>query len=134
MILVFPLLQGGAGRTQGVKSLSHQTFHGQALKGQSWGWTGDRCCKLRGWKEGQGRALCCVAEMKHGLGCTREGKLCLETAKVKITCPALASLVLWNSLDFDVPQATSLQPHTLVITGETEATSMKNVQAAVPHS
>lgn len=38
--------------------------------------------KLKG---GQGKAMCCVVEVKQGLGCTREGKLCLETAKAKIT-------------------------------------------------
>lgn len=95
---------------------------------------GGRCCKPKGWKEGQGRALCCVAEMKQGLGCTRERKLCLETAKVKITPPGLASSVLWDSLYSDMPQATSLQPRALVIVGETEDASMKNVQAAIPHS
>ena len=44
-------------------------------------------------KRGQRRAMCCVAEVKQDLSCTREGKLCLQTAKVKITPPAPASLV-----------------------------------------
>lgn len=69
-------------------------------------------------KRGQRRAMCCVAEVKQDLSCTREGKLCLQTAKVKITPPAPASLVVQNSLYSDMPQATSLQPHALIILGK----------------